>query len=216
MKKIWMIIPIILVILIGIVVGRLIYNNNVKLANKNNIIQNEINIVSEKVTDDCTEEYQEVQEEIATNSQEEKISPNCLLILKKYYDECNHTINEYVDVPQDLVNGTEEDLKKEYPYWQIEKYSNNEIILYKEFNSNCGQHFVLREDEGKITVYKINENNEEETYEKTEISVEYLSETDKGKISEGIKVNGIEELNQLLEDFEWTNGDVVNLVEDFE
>ena len=38
--------------------------------------------------------------------------------------------------------------------------------------------------------------------EKTEISVEYLSETDKGKISEGIKVNGIEELNQLLEDFE--------------
>lgn len=202
MKKIWMIIPIILVILIGIVVGRLIYNNNEKLANKNNIIQNEINIVSEKVTDDCTEEYQEVQEEIATNSQEEKISPNCLLILKKYYDECNHTINEYVDVPQDLVNGTEEDLKKEYPYWQIEKYSSNEIILYKEFNSNCGQHFVLREDEGKITVYKISENNEEEIYEKTEISVEYLSETDKGKISEGIKVNGIEELNQLLEDFE--------------
>lgn len=202
MKKIWMIIPIILVILIGIVVGRLIYNNNGKLANKNNIIQNEINIVSEKVTDDCTEEYQEVQEEIATNSQEEKISPNCLLILKKYYDECNHTINEYVVVPQDLVNGTEENLKKEYPYWQIEKYSSNEIILYKEFNSNCGQHFVLREDEGKITVYKINENNEEEIYEKTEISVEYLSETDKGKISEGIKVNGIEELNQLLEDFE--------------
>ena len=202
MKKIWMIIPIILVILIGIVVGRLIYNNNEKLANKNNIIQNEINIASEKVTDDCVEEYQEVQEEVVANSQEEKISPNCLLILKKYYDECNHTINEYVDVPQDLVNGTEEDLKKEYPYWQIEKYSSNEIILYKEFNSNCGQHFVLREDDGKITVYKINENNEEEIYEKTEISVEYLSETDKGKISEGIKVNGIEELNQLLEDFE--------------
>ena len=202
MKKIWMIIPIILVILIGIVVGRLIYNNNEKLANKNNIIQNEINIASEKVTDDCIEEYQEVQEEVVANSQEEKISPNCLLILKKYYDECNHTINEYVDVPQDLVNGTEEDLKKEYPYWQIEKYSSNEIILYKEFNSNCGQHFLVKEDEGKITVYKINENNEEEIYEKTEISVEYLSETDKGKISEGIKVNGIEELNQLLEDFE--------------
>ena len=202
MKKIWMIIPIILVILIGVVFGKLIYNNKEKLVSKNNIIQNEINIVSEKITDDCTEEYQNIQEEVATNSQEEKISPNCLLILKKYYDECNHTINEYVDVPQDLVNETEENLKKEYPYWQIEKYSSNEIILYKEFNSNCGQHFVLREDEGKITVYKINENNEEEIYEKTEISVEYLSETDKGKISEGLKVNGIEELNQLLEDFE--------------
>ena len=124
------------------------------------------------------------------------------MILKKYYEECNHTIKEYVDIPMDLVNKTEEDLKKEYPYWQIEKYSSNEIILYKEFNSNCGQHFLVKGDEGKITVYKVNENGEEEVYEKTEISVEYLSETDKIKIMEGIKVNGIEELNQLLEDFE--------------
>lgn len=201
MKKIWIILLSIAIIIIGIVLGIFIYNNNKNTNKQGSMVENEINIVSEKVTDECTEEYQN-NEEIETNSQEEKISPNCLLILKKYFEECNHTIKEYLDVPQELVNGTEEDLKKEYPYWQIEKYSSNEIILYKEFNSNCGQHFVLKEDEGKITVYKINENNEEEVYEKTEISVEYLSETDKNKIREGIKVSGIEELNQLLEDFE--------------
>lgn len=201
MKKVWIIGLIIAIIIIGIILGIFIYNNNTN-NKQNSIVENEINIVSEKVTDECTEEYQNSEEEIETDSQEEKISPNCLLTLKKYYEECNHTINEYVDIPQDLVNGTEEDLKKEYPYWQVEKYSSNDIILYKEFNSNCGQHFVLREDNGKITVYKINENNEEEVYENTEISVEYLSETDKIKISEGIRVNGIEELNQLLEDFE--------------
>ena len=202
MKKMWIIGIIIAIIIIGIILGIFIYNNNANNNKQNSIVENEINIVSEKVTDECTEEYQNSEKEIETDSQEEKISPNCLLTLKKYYEECNHTINEYIDIPQDLVNGTEEDLKKEYPYWQVEKYSSNEIILYKEFNSNCGQHFVLKEDEGKITVYKINENNEEEVYEKTEISVYYLSETDKSKISEGIKVNGIEELNQLLEDFE--------------
>ena len=202
MKKMWIIGLIIAIIIIGIILGIFIYNNNTNNNKQNSIVENEINIVSEKVTDECTEEYQNSEEEIETDSQEEKISPNCLLTLKKYYEECNHTINEYVDIPQDLVNGTEEDLKNEYPYWQVEKYSSNNIILYKEFNSNCGQHFVLREDNGKITVYKINENNEEEVYENTEISVEYLSETDKIKISEGIRVNGIEELNQLLEDFE--------------
>lgn len=201
MKKVWGMVLIIAIIIIGIVLGIFIYNNNVN-NKQSSIVENEINIVSEKVTDECTEEYQNNQEEIETNSQEEKISPNCLLTLKKHYEECKHTINEYVDIPQDLVNGTEEDLKNEYPYWQVEKYSSNEIILYKEFNSNCGQHFILKEDNGKITIYKINENNEEEVYENTEISVEYLSETDKSKISEGIKVNGIEELNQLLEDFE--------------
>ena len=202
MKKVWIIGLIIAIIIIGIILGIFIYNKNANNNKQSSIVKNEINIVSEKVTDECTEEYQNSEKEIETGSQEEKISPNCLLTLKKYYEECNHTINEYVDIPQDLVNGTEEDLKNEYPYWQVEKYSSNDIILYKEFNSNCGQHFVLREDNGKITVYKINENNEEEVYENTEISVEYLSETDKIKISEGIRVNGIEELNQLLEDFE--------------
>ena len=199
MKKTWIISLIIIVIMIGIVTGIILYNTKQKDTNDNNMIENEINKISEKVTDDCINEYID---EIETNSNEEKISPNCLLILKRYYDECQHTINEYVDIPQDLVNGTEYDLKKEYPYWEIEKFSSTEIVLYKEFNSNCGQHFILKEDNGKITVYKINENSEEEVYEKTEISLEYLSETDKIKIKDGIKVNGIEELNQLLEDFE--------------
>ena len=199
MKKTWIISLIIIVIMIGIVTGIILYNTKQKDKNDNNMIENEINKISEKVTDDCINEYRD---EIETNSNEEKISPNCLLILKRYYDECQHTINEYVDIPQDLVNGTEYDLKKEYPYWEIEKFSSTQIVLYKEFNSNCGQHFILKEDNGKITVYKINENSEEEVYEKTEISLEYLSETDKIKIKDGLKVNGIEELNQLLEDFE--------------
>ncbi len=204
MKKSWLIILVLAIIVIGIITGVYIYNRNKKIGK--NIVDNEINIVSETITDECTEEYGKLEEqaklEIETNSSEEKISPNCLITLKRYYDECQHTINEYLDIPKDLVNGTESDLQKEYPNWEIQKYSNNEIILYKEFNSNCGQHFVLRDVDGKINIYKINENNEEELYEKTEISVEYLTETDKIEIQNGIRVNGIEELNQLIEDFE--------------
>lgn len=204
MKKSWLIILVLAIIVIGIITGVYIYNRNKKIGK--NIVDNEINIVSETITDECTEEYEKLEEqaklEIETNSSEEKISPNCLITLKRYYDECQHTINEYLDIPKDLVNGTKSDLQREYPNWEIQKYSNNEIILYREFNSNCGQHFVLRDVDGKINIYKINENNEEELYEKTEISVEYLTETDKIEIQNGIRVNGIEELNQLIEDFE--------------
>lgn len=204
MKKSWIIILVLAVIIIGGISGLTIYNKNKN--SQNNIIVNEINMVSEKVTDECTEEYEEMERQakldIETNSSEEKISPNCLITLKRYYNECQHTINEYIDVPNDLVNGTREDLEKEYPNWEIQKFSSNEIILYKEFDSNCGQHFILRNDNGKISIYKINENNEEEIYEKTEISVEYLTESDKVEIQNGLRVNGIEELNQLIEDFE--------------
>ena len=204
MKKSWIILLFVVIIIIGIIAGLAIYSKNEK--SKNNIIENEINKVSEKVTDECTEEYEELERQakldIETNSSEEKISPNCLITLKRYYNECQHTINEYIDVPQNLVNGTQEDLEKEYPNWEIQKYSSNEIILYREFDSNCGQHFILRNDNGKITIYKINEEMQEEVYEKTEISVEYLTEKDKVEIQNGIRVNGVEELNQLLEDFE--------------
>ena len=204
MKKKWIILLVVIIVIVGVILGLVIYNKN--KTHKNNIIENEINIVSEKVTDECIEEYKQLEEQakidIEANSNEEKISPNCLVTLKRYYNECQHVINEYIDIHPNLVNGTQEDLEKEYPNWEIQKFSSTEIILYKEFNSNCGQHFILKNDNGKITIYKINENNEEEVYEKTEISVEYLSETDKIKISEGIRVNGIEELNQLLEDFE--------------
>lgn len=204
MKKSWIIILVVAIIIIGIISGLAIYNKNEK--SQNNIIENEINKISEKVTDECTEEYEELERQakldIETNSSEEKISPNCLITLKRYYNECQHTINEYIDVTQNLVNGTQEDLEKEYPNWEIQKYSSNEIILYREFDSNCGQHFILRNDNGKITIYKINEEMQEEVYEKTEISVEYLTETDKVEIQNGIRVNGVEELNQLLEDFE--------------
>ena len=202
MKKSWIIIPAIAII-IGVTTGIVIYNN--KETQKNNIIENEINEVSEKIIDECTEDYEELEQEeleIEANSNEEKISPNCLFILKRYYKECQHTINEYKDIPQNLVNRTQEDIKNEYTNWEIQRYSSNEIILYNEFESNCGQHFILRENEGKIIIYRINENDEEELYEKTEISVEYLTENDKIGIQNGIRVNGIEELNQLIEDFE--------------
>lgn len=204
MKKTWLIILSLVIIVIGILVGIEIYQKKESL--QRNIVENEINTISEDITDECTEEYEEIKEQakldIETNSNEKKISPNCLIILKRYYNECQHTINEYINIPKTLVNGTKEDLQKEYKNWDIQNFSSNKIILYRKFESNCGQHFLLKNDNGKIAIYKINENGGEELYKETEISVEYLTETDKEKIQNGIRVNGIEELNQLIEDFE--------------
>lgn len=204
MKKTWLIILTLVIIVIGILVGIEIYQKKESL--QRNIVENEINTISEDITDECTEEYEEIKEQakldIETNSNEKKISPNCLIILKRYYNECQHTINEYINIPKTLVNGTKEDLQREYKNWEIQNFSSNKIILYRKFESNCGQHFLLKNDNGKIAIYKINENSREELYKETEISVEYLTETDKEKIQNGIRVNGIEELNQLIEDFE--------------
>ena len=204
MKRNWIIILIIAIILIGIIVGILIYKNGNKKSS--NIVQNKINEVSEKVTDECTEEWSKLNEtakkDIETNSSEEKISPNCLITIKKYYKGCGHTTNEYLDISKELVNKTKEDLQKKYEGYEIQEFSSTGVTLYKEYDGECGEHYVVREDNGKISIYRINENKEEELYEKTEISIDYLTETDKMNIKNGINVNGKEKLNQLLEDFE--------------
>ena len=159
--------------------------------------------VSELIEDECTEEYKEEQENSTTvTSTEEKISANSQLILKKYYAKCEHTINEYVEMPEELVNMTEEELKLEYPDWEVIGFEPNKVTLYKEFDDVCGEHFKLRIEEEKIVIYLVNQDGTESLYEKTDISSEYLTETDLINMQDGLEIFGKEELNKIIEDFE--------------
>lgn len=194
------------IIIVGILTAIAINNKRQNDIKTENSIQNNISEISDKVTDECTQEWEYLEEqakiELEANSSEEKISPSGSMTLRKYYKQCEHTINEYIDIPQELVNKSQEDLKERYINWEVQQFSSNNIVLYREFDSSCGQHYILRNDNGKITIYLINENNEEEIYEQTEISIDYLTETDKLEIQNGIRVNGKEELYQIIEDFE--------------
>lgn len=161
-------------------------------------------IAEEEILDECTGEYEYIKnEELAkVSSSQEKISPECKMTLKKIYTKCNHTIEEQIELPQELVNMNEENLKSEYSNWNIEKFSTDEIILSKEFDEECGEHYVLRDNDGIIAIYQINEKGQEEFLDETEISTEYLTQTDLTQIQNGLKVNGLKELNKILEDYE--------------
>ena len=94
--------------------------------------QEEPIIVSEKVTDECTEEYEisiRNQEVTEASSSEEKLSANSAMILKKYFVECEHTINEYAEIPPELVNLTQE---------EIVKYTDH---LLAEFYKDCQKQY---------------------------------------------------------------------------
>ena len=158
--------------------------------------------ISEVIEDECTEEYIEQEEIEKTSSNEEKVSANAILILKKYYTKCEHTLNEYVELPQELVNMTEDEVKEQYPDWDLVGFSSDQIILYKEFNDVCGEHFKLKVEDGKISVYIVNSDGTEGLYEKTDISSEYLTETDLINMENGLEIYGKEELNKIIEDFE--------------
>lgn len=161
-------------------------------------------VADEEILDECTEEYEEMEKQnmIEANSGEEKISPNCSFTEKIYYKKCGHTTSQYLELPQNLVNETEEQLQEKYLDWKIQAFSSNEIILYQEKDGECGEHYLVKDKDGTVTIYQILEDGTEKEYETTGITTEYLTETDKINMKNGIRVNGKQELNQLIEDFE--------------
>ena len=159
-------------------------------------------LVSEVIEDECTEEYKETQNTTPVSLPQEKVAANAILILKKYYVKCEHTINEYVELPQELVNMTKEEVQAQYPEWEVIGFEPEKITLYKEFEDECGEHFKLKVENGKVIVYIINKDGTESLYEKTNISSEYLTETDLINMQDGLEIYGKEELNKIIEDFE--------------
>lgn len=190
------------IIAIIVIIGAIIIGVQICKPNKE---QEDIitKVSDEKIEDDCTDEYQEIQEEmLQANSTEEKISPNCFITMKKTYNKCGHTTSEYIAIPKELVNKTKEDLEEKYAGWTIDKFSDTQIVISKKEEGECGEHYIVKDKEGKVVIYKLLEDGTENEYEVTDISTEYITYTDKINMKNGIKVNGKQELNQLIEDFE--------------
>ena len=170
---------------------------------KQEVVEEEQAQVEEEILDECTEEYEAMQTEVTNSDKnQERTSPNCVLTTKTYFNTCKHIISEYSNLPENEVNMTEKQIQEKYPDYIITTFSNNEVVLYQEKEGECGEHYLVKDNNGIVTIYNILENGELEVKEETSISTEYLPETDKSNMKNGIKVNGKQELNRLLEDFE--------------
>lgn len=139
---------------------------------------------------------------LQTDANTEKTTPNTRMVLKKNYRECGHTINEYAQIPEEMVNKTQEEIELEYPEWKIEKFSSTQIELSKEVEGVCNEHYILRNKEGVVAIYKIDSQGKETLQETTAIATEYLTPDDLEKLESGICVYGEENLNAMIEDFE--------------
>lgn len=201
MKKSIIISAIIVLFVLGTVIGIILIKNSSDQAKETKIAESN----NEVIYDECTDEYEEMVEKNTlteeTSSEGEKISPNCSIIFRRHYNDCGHTIEQYSSIPTELVNKTEEDLQQQYEGWTIEEFSRNQIVLYREFDSECGEHYILREKDGKVAIY-LKTGDTEELVEETDIATEFLTETDRIELQNGIEANGRVELNQLIEDYE--------------
>lgn len=170
-----------------------------------NIKYDKIAKEEKRIEDDCIHEERKEENEIndiEVSEIETKVSPNAKLIIKKYYKECGHNTEEIKNVTNDMVNKNKKEVELLYPDYNIEKFLNNEIVLKKEEEGQCDEHYIIRDENNNIVIYKVLNDGAEEVYQNTGISTEYLPETDRINLKSGVKVFGIENLNSIIEDFE--------------
>ena len=196
MRKFWIIMIIIVVLLpLGGSIGIYIYNLK-NTSNKNSLKAKEL---ADELKKTLVEEEQNT---VSTSSKNIKISHNSIVVKNTLYKICNHEIRQTEAIPVELVNKEEKDIQQYYKDWEIKKYSPTEVVLYREKDEYCDKHYVLRENNGVIAIYKIDDNNKETLRENTQIQTKYLPEIDLIKLKSGIYAIGEEELNSILEDFE--------------
>lgn len=141
-------------------------------------------------------------EAISTSTTENKVSPNCTITEKQYFKGCDHLIKEIKEIPEEWINFTEEQVKEKYAEWELESFTNNQIIVSQEKEGYCGKHYIIKENGDMLGIYTIDETGTETFQEDTDIATRYLTEEDLIKVKEGIKAIGDDQLHSVLEDFE--------------
>lgn len=139
---------------------------------------------------------------IFTSYSKFKVTPNTKIVFETIYNKCNHKDVKEEIASKEIVNFNEQELKNKYKDYEIKQFSVEKVILYKEIDEYCGNHFLLKEEEGVVAIYKIKNDGSEELMDLTDISVQYLPEADMLKLKNGIKIYGEKNLDKALEDFE--------------
>ena len=191
MKWFW-VIGIIAIILFGIIIGVNIVDNEA-IENEYNDFENVIDYKVNNIV---------ILNSIEISNQEERTTPNTLMIYKTYYTKCKHYVQEYKDIDATLVNLTENELKEKCRKWNIDNFTSEEIEMSQEKVGFCGEHYKIKLENNIIVIYSIDENGEETEYDRTGITKEYLTDEDILKLTSGIYIYGKENLSSTLEDYE--------------
>lgn len=168
------------------------------------IYQNTNNIEMEpnKELADLQNSNIEISNILETSYTSTKVSPKAKLTFETMYLGCNHKDVKEEIASENMVNKNEYDVTEAYKTWEIKKFSSDNIIFYKEVDKMCGNDYIIKEQNGFINIFRIDTNGEEVLHERTNIEVQYLPDTDALELKNGIRVNGIDKVSKILEDFE--------------
>lgn len=136
-----------------------------------------------------------------TSVAEEKITPSTKMVYQYYYTEDGVTEVEEDIPPYFMLDLTLSDVSKYYTTWDIVSFSPKEVVMRKTIVGQSQQRYVVGQKDGYVAVYYEEEKDGISLKEITGISVDGLSEDEKLRLNQGIKVMGNEALARTLENY---------------
>ncbi|WP_069649380.1 BofC C-terminal domain-containing protein [Caloranaerobacter ferrireducens] len=141
----------------------------------------------------------------SVEKEENVIGPNTVIEYINYYKKCNDTLTQIVEPEKAIINFNEEDYKKyletNHPDWQLLSFSSEKVIVKRELDRYCPNHYIISVKDNKIAIFKFNDMGEKVLVEIINKSVSTLKEIDQEKLKKGIVVDSEEEIGDILENF---------------
>jgi len=185
-------ISIILCVIFSIITGIGTYKYSQRKTISNSIIIKQLGDSRESMDNEFVE----------TASQEVRVNPTARIKMRQYYKKCGHTTENDFSVPEDIINMNKKQVENYYFGWNVESFSSSEIVVSKVNSGICDEHYIIKDVDGLVNVYYIDDSSNESLVYSTEIETKYLPKEDSEKLKKGISIVGKENLSSLLEDYE--------------
>ena len=200
-KRFYFIIAIIITLIFLILLSVFLFNignsnNQTELSSENNS-KNELYI-----SNGDNEHSNSIEIIRTTNSGPVKLSPNATITFCKNYSQCGHTIKTKEKISNSMVNLTQTELQNLYSDWTIDKFSSLSVELSKNISGYCGEHYLVKTQDGYVVIYNIEPSGDLTLKETTDIISIYLTPTDISNLESGVVIYGRNNLNAYIEDFE--------------
>ncbi|AOT72811.1 BofC C-terminal domain-containing protein [Geosporobacter ferrireducens] len=145
----------------------------------------------------------EIEEPVA--NQDNIITNNTRFLLRTYFEKTRDTITRENKIPSEMIGKSLEEfsiyLQNAYSEWDIRELNKDLVELYRIKDAISPNHYIVKQSNGFIAIFNVDEEGNPILLEQTNIPVSALTEVDREKLKQGIVVKGMDGVNQIIEDY---------------
>lgn len=132
-----------------------------------------------------------------------KIDTDSTMVLERLYTTCNHVLIEEHPMESRYTGKTEQEMAAAFPEWQLKHFTSNRVVFLIKIESFCPDHYIIKEEDGFLVIFRPDKDTGLPlVLEATNIPFDRLNSEMQEMTTGGIVVDSIEEVEQLLENWE--------------